>query len=270
MKLSIQRLMTVSTVFCLLLCCACQDLENISSCDNPLIPETMSENRLNELRDFIVECEPEWGDDFEPYRYEPPHYGCALAASNKMCSVGLEGVPVIADLAVHDERFLDKSYPEDFLFGGIYVILRTDPSFASKCGDSKERSVVLAEFYLASKKSCPKIIKSKKTIEEKIIELRDFGVLALPYVIKQIEKGKSEYIPFFAAIGLHLSHKDYAHLAMLTHHYNETLYSDAEYIAGAEDFDYKVWLSENEEDLDNLFKFLEAYCAEYEEEKVEE
>ena len=32
----------------------------------------------------------------------------------------------------------------------------------------------------------------------------------------------------------------------------------------SEDFDYKVWLSENEEDLDNLFKFLDAYCEEYE------
>ena len=36
------------------------------------------------------------------------------------------------------------------------------------------------------------------------------------------------------------------------------------FMDGAEDFDYKAWLEENKEDLDNLFKFLDAYCAEYE------
>ena len=88
--------------------------------------------------------------------------------------------------------------------------------------------------------------------------------MALPYVIKQIDKGHEEYISFFTEIGLHLSHRDFAHLALLKHHGYDTLYDDEEYSAGAEDFDYKVWLSENEEDLDNLFKFLDAYCEEYE------
>jgi hypothetical protein len=51
---------------------------------------------------------------------------------------------------------------------------------------------------------------------------------------------------------------------MYSRQYDPNIINSDEFMDGAEDFDYKVWLSENEEDLDNLFKFLDAYCAEYE------
>ena len=35
-------------------------------------------------------------------------------------------------------------------------------------------------------------------------------------------------------------------------------------MANSETFDYRDWLSKNEEDLENLFTYLDAYCAEYE------
>lgn len=39
---------------------------------------------------------------------------------------------------------------------------------------------------------------------------------------------------------------------------------NAALMTSAEGFDCKVRLSENEEDLNNLFTYLDAYCAEYE------
>ena len=121
-----------------------------------------------------------------------------------------------------------------------------------------------------AKNELPKISKSFLSAEEKIEAYREFGIFAVPYVVKEIEKGHTEFEKFFVLIGAHLSTPDYLKIVERTSFEQPPPTSeqiDEALLSCAEDFDYKVWLSENEEDLDNLFKFLDAYCAEYEAEK---
>jgi hypothetical protein len=108
-------------------------------------------------------------------------------------------------------------------------------------------------------------INSNLSVEDKISTLRTFGVFAIPSVLSELENGNTAFEKFFVAAGLHLSDQKYAEFVdMYSRQYDPNIINSDEFMDGAEDFDYKVWLSENEEDLDNLFKFLDAYCAEYE------
>ena len=146
----------------------------------------------------------------------------------------------------------------------MYLILRIEPNEAHGCKGSYQINDCIADFYSLSKTECPKIISSGNSVKDNLAELRRYGVYAIPYVLKEIQNGFDEYTAFFTEIGLHLSVREYARLVIEKHIYDDEVYSDAEYNKGAEDFDYKVWYEENKEDLDNLFKFLDAYCAEYE------
>lgn len=232
------------------------------------ITDIMPKQRIQEIELFVKESEPEWyTEEYQQYSSEAPSYGCALAASDQMCSIGIQGVPVLIELLTEPDSAFSGSFPRDYLLGGMYVILRIDSQEALGCEDSYDPIHCISDYYSLSKSESQKIMAEENLVKNKIAKLCKFGIYALPYVIDEIEKGNTEYVSFFTKIGLHLTHKEYAHLAIQEYHYLNELYYDKDYLSGSEDFDYNEWLNENEEDLNNLFKFLDAYCAEYEAEQ---
>ena len=236
--------------------------------DNAQNSIIISVERKQEIINFLKEAEPAW-HEWEYLQYDAwgPQASCALAAADEMCNVGIEGVPVIAELLITDSPIFERGFPQDYLMHGMYLILRIEPNEAHGCKGSYQINDCIADFYSLSKTECPKIISSGNSVKDNLAELRRYGVYAIPYVLKEIQNGFDEYTAFFTEIGLHLSVREYARLVIEKHIYDDEVYSDAEYNKGAEDFDYKVWYEENKEDLDNLFKFLDAYCAEYEAEQ---
>ncbi len=235
---------------------------------NSLTSDIITDKRKQEIIDFIKESEPDWHAwEFQQYDSFGPQLSCGLAASDEMCAVGIEGVPVLAELLITESPEFTGSFLRNYLTEGMYIILRINADEATGCKGSYKTADCIADFYSLSKTECPKIISSDKSVKDNIAELRKYGVYAIPYVVKEIENGFDEYATFFTEIGLHLSAQEYAHLVIEKHLYSNDVYDDSEYNKGSEGFDYKAWLSENEEDLNNLFKFLDAYCAEYEAEQ---
>ena len=81
------------------------------------------------------------------------------------------------------------------------------------------------------------------------------------------EKGDKEYEQFFVGLGLHIDVPEFKRRMPNYFLSWQERFDTTAFLEGSENFDYKVWLDENEEDLNNLFKFLDAYCAEYEAEQ---
>ena len=196
--------------------------------------------------------------------------------SDELVEIGYEGLPVLIQIMNEQANNDNYSFFDlSFWSAGTCAILRIDPNhkYMSYTSDGEHYNPCHKEsiclFYEKSIEEIPQILFSELNTEEKIFQLRYYGIFAIPFVVAEIEDGKTEYIPFFIEIGLHLSVPEYMEYMTI---YNST-YNDIpineRYInirndPKAKDFDYKVWLSENEETLDNLFKFLDAYCAEYE------
>ena len=84
--------------------------------------------------------------------------------------------------------------------------------------------------------------------------------------MEEIEKGKTEYESFFALIGAHLSTAEYMKsIGLETEDVPLPQEKKEEaLLKSAEKFDYKDWIAQNEEDIDNLFSFLDEYEKEYE------
>ncbi len=188
-------------------------------------------------------------------------------------TAGYKGIPVliteIEKMFDEKERFNDC----EFFAASVFALMRVD-ALESKYRERPGRRTCTKKGiclrYRDSQEQIPEILKMKINTEEKIEKLREFGILTVPYVLEEIEKGNDEYASYFTAIGLHMETPEY----MIYMSDRDRLwghgFEQEGFMDGSEDFDYKVWLSENEEDLNNLFKFLDAYCAEYEAEIAEE
>ena len=140
-------------------------------------------------------------------------------------------------------------------------LLKKDPNITNCDSFGKE---CVSSYYADAKERIPEIIASNDEFSDKAMKLITYGVFAIPYVVREIEKGNTEYEQIFVGLGLHI---DVPELKRRMPNYflswQERFDSEA-FLKGSENFDYKVWYEENKEDLDNLFKFLDAYCAEYE------
>ena len=210
-------------------------------------------------------------------------YNAAPEAHAKLYSVSLKGLPVIMYEVAFHNLYVDDKNPYNPLDGlptfshfrdGMASMLRAnEATFYRAVGSDEEldeNSFGSSLYYFISDAEtfCPQIISTNLPTYEKIKMLRNFGILAIPYVVDAIDRGEYLYKAYFTEIGLHLTTEEF-HNIVCTYNSNECVddkYNEIQLHPKAEDFDYKVWLSENEEDLDNLFKFLDAYCAEYESE----
>ena len=200
--------------------------------------------------------------------YSGYQYANEVEYSERLCClVGYKGLPVL--ITEMDKRSKDNSQFNNthFLFSGVYALLRINDMNDYSIDDNahpRPPKEVVCDIYSNSKKQIPKMLKKVISTDKKIEELREFGILALPYVVKEIEKGNTEYEAYFTTIGLHMETPEFmTYMTDFSMSWEERFEKEG-FMDGAEDFDYKVWLSENDEDLDNLFKFLDAYCAEYE------
>lgn len=208
----------------------------------------------------------QYSSHLAPYAGDP--YMMAYAASITFCDFGVEAVPIIITALSDDSIEPIDEYYKVYLSRGMYTILRIDPLKATE-GDGSNliyTDTSIYAFYKHAKTEISKIIASEISLEEKLNALRKYGIYAVPEVVEQINEGNSEYEKFFVYAGLHLNDEDFVKIAGFKYLFSNDLHTKEDYLTGAEDFDYKVWLEENEEDLDNLFKFLDAYCAEYESE----
>ncbi len=120
-------------------------------------------------------------------------------------------------------------------------------------------------FFLTAEAEIPKILESDTDIPSKFPKLARFGILAIPYILPEIEKGETEYEKYFTYIGLHLASKDFIKTSISIHYEErwEELQQDENYTKGAEDFDYKEWLDENANDIRALLKYIEEYTQEF-------
>lgn len=257
-------------VFCSIGCN--ESLDNIDktiTAEEIAIKTILSQAEYDKIADTINDNFP---NDID-YNLSYVAYNQYADAFNKSFSVGYKGLPVL--IGEIEKNYNDDSSSVPVLYGEwsvtihyyyeVFSVLARIPYIheLSDCykGDIK-KDIVNIRTEISTN------INSTLLVEDKISTLRTFGVLAIPAVLSELEKGNAAFENFFVAAGLHLSDQKYAELVdVYSQQYNPNIINSDEFMDGAEDFDYKVWLEENEEDLDNLFKFLDAYCAEYEAEK---
>ena len=182
-------------------------------------------------------------------------------------AVGYKGLPVliteIEKKVEAEENYLHCA----FCASTVYALLRIDELSISDRESPEYRNCTKKAFYSLytnAKTQISDILKKEISTNEKISALRRCGIIAVPYVMSEIEKGNTEFEKYFTAIGLHMETPEYMIYMSDRDRLWEHGFAQEGFMDGSEDFDYKAWLEENKEDLDNLFKFLDAYCAEYE------
>ena len=267
--------------FVVLLLCfflnACQSpiAPPIYKTSNEILNESLTLEEQNAYRTHINGISlPMW-----TWASEPVYLGFEEGIDG-LSEVGIKGLPILMIESIKEETVKEaptKEIADSYTAYGIKLAMDRAFAFTSVCRvkyfdlpDPNDAAVPSKHYYVRwtyAKNELPKIYNSEASAEEKSEAYRRFGIFAVPYVVKEIERGNREFEDFFILIGAHLSTPDYLKIVERTsleqpppktEEINEALFKYAE------DFDYKVWLSENEEDLDNLFKFLDAYCAEYE------
>ncbi len=222
------------------------------------IDKVLSEEEQKKFVEFIEGINPEYqlfqsGVFYGDYKYE----------SDKLVSVGIKGLPVLLTELEKMENNLDEHYRCMFFMACVNAIWRVNPismqSVADVSNSKGYEKNVISAFYKNVNADAQKIVKSDKTITEKLHLLRRFGILAVPFVEQELNKGNTEYEEFFLELGLHLLVPEFMEIFGDPNHMPEESYEILKNSNGAESFDYKVWLSENRTDLDNMFKFLDEY-----------
>lgn len=224
--------------------------------------------------------------DSVEYAYYPSwssvyYYGISKAV-DEVSKIELKGLPFLIHKTLklyNEELVFANGIPSVVLskyyaFTAASIVRVKYDNFAKTNNYIYDPSEYYHTYWNHARKELPKVSASNMTDGEKIFAYREFGLFAAPYVIEEIEKGNAELEPFFALVGAHLSTAEYMHIIDITdpEKYTNTPPPteeeiDAILLESVKDFDYKKWYEENEEDLDNLFKFLDAYCAEFEAEE---
>lgn len=266
-----------------LVCCVCM---TISSCSNDLasngeaVFDVMTQEDFNKYDEIITSVQVEWLGYGGYQHYFYPN------ESDKIYQIGIDGIPVlitkmnrITDEERHEgpydgtvdvetwrenaKKAIDVCRYEQFWRNCVFVLLRTDGSDVNSAKGSHTDGLNLLLY--ESTQDCQKIIHTDWSVEEKLIELSRFGILAIPYVLEEIEKGNTEYEEYFRVIGLHLSTDVFADY-MFNWKVQDRLerYDNMRLDARGRNFDYRVWLSENEEALNQLYEFLELHLTNYE------
>ena len=84
-------------------------------------------------------------------------------------------------------------------------------------------------------------------------------ILAAPFVMEEIEKGKTEYREFFIQVGLHLSTDEFMELTADGAAPLKERYSNAEYMKDAASVDCNAWRNQNKKETENLNKVIKKY-----------
>ena len=246
--------------------CSPKDSHNMSQINSDdVLREILSSEEIKRYRDFINDIA------FKSFFSSHPHYSDSPDEYAQLYTISLKGIPVLID-ETSSFNSMEESLPRaqygDYWQYGTITLLRCYKWHFKFSGDPLSKSENFYTLFTSAKTDCPQILSSSDSTEEQLKRLRYYGILAIPYIQDRINEGHTEYESFFIEIGLHLTADEFAQIVSVLPPSSTTHYDNIRNHPKAEDFDYKVWLSENEEDLDNLFKFLDAYCEEYERENL--
>ena len=247
-----------------------KDTDGLSSTD--VLNEILTKEQQDELESTIK------GIDFVTFPLRSDiEYSGNVKNIDLLSDIGIRGLPILVTESIKEEEAGKDSEPSESTAIGYerarfqaFVVCAVCRVKFYDLPVSKDAMFPSKHYYVRwsrAKEELPKIFKSDTDTDEKIKQYREFGILAIPYVNKEIENGNAEMEKFYPLIGAHLSTSEYLKFTEISDK-NINIHTPAEIdkllLDGAKDFDYKVWYEENEEDLNNLFKFLDAYCAEYE------
>ena len=251
--------------------CSCNQssedtLKSITTED--VLKSIMTAEEINQLSVFTDGIEPNYKGEMSAV-----YYVHVKESADKLSQVGIKGTCfLISELERFNGR--DDEYLRKNFFSAVTLaIWRTSPNsvrgeawrfFNKKEHYNEFEKEAIVGFYKSTNECIPKIIASNDSLDVKLEKMKEYGIFSIPFVVEEINLGHSEYSRYFVEIGLHLSTPEFMEYFGDLHLSDEEKHEMIISHPKAEDFDYKVWLSENEEDLENLFKFLDAYCAEYE------
>ncbi|MBQ9768929.1 MAG: hypothetical protein IJW27_01875 [Clostridia bacterium] len=208
------------------------------------------------INDINPIMEPAWSDFYYEYR---------RTESDSLTAIGIEGLPVLLSVLERENAAKGDLLYGSFLRGVFFAVCRTDIKEAEAIEElaSDEDRELSVEFYRYAKKRAAEIISSDKSTAEKIIELRHFGILSIPEVRTEIDKGDKEFESYFTAIGLHLSVPEFMNIIADSEstETTDTRYDKIKAVEGSAEFNYTVWLNKNEMALDTFFKFMNEYSA---------
>ena len=282
MKRIISLLLIIS-LFLLFVGCNDTVSSQSSSQNEPsdVISETPNVSAKEVLDEILTQEEQQnYFDTIYDIEFGPPIgnycYFDAPEAHSKLFSIGLKGVPMLiyenAYYGSVDEPHMNTegSICHFHFYIALASLLRANECTvygkAPKTGNYFREN--LYHFFNDAKTTCPQIMKLSIDTDEKFRMLRKYGILAIPYVLEEIDKGNSCFETYFQEIGAHLTTEEYAEAVCFynvdTISGHDELYDKVHNHPKAQNFNYKVWLSENGEDLNNLFDFIDAFCAEYE------
>ncbi len=176
----------------------------------------------------------------------------------QLFAVGLEGIPELMK-KIYDSKSYD-SY-DSFLLHGIYSLLRMDNFnlLALKYPISLTEEEAFQAFLSDSRKDIPDIIASNMSNQEKVSELRKYGVLCIPYLTKDMINSSNEYQQLFVSIGLHMEVDEWMEHVIAAE--DDNWYKSKEFLKGSDSFNYKRWLKDNEKDLTALNEYINSFVS---------
>jgi hypothetical protein len=281
----------LSVVLLLLCTVGCQSAQTSS-------PSSGAQKTEKQIFDERMKAlETEYADFIDSVRFPNndassslPRYFKASEAHDQLSMVGIKGVPVLI------EKFLEMDgktevtpqnpYREGISLGETQVltmcgILRIDQNTFYGTPEYLDVTTLncftarLFNFWNFAEQELSECFGPE---ERRMMIYQKYGLLSVPYVVKEIENGNEEFEEFFILIGAHITTSEYWKITeqYLVKHEDDRGHTTFEYVTPTEeeieakfreaagDFDYKVWLEENEEDLNFLYEYLDNYCAEYE------
>ena len=267
----------IMTIALLLTCCACDNVNSNCQEEALLTPTAQS---LNEI--LTKEEQEKYSNYIDVTELKSQvflganvYYRLNVEGFDKLFEVGIKGAPILILKTVENEKVEGRSEPErasgfELSWFQMYAFTAICRVYHDDFLDSNEFVIKPSKNYYVYwkhvKEELEKLSASNTAYEEKIKQYVEFGIFAVPYVMEEIDKGKTEYESFFALIGAHLSTAEYMKSIGLESEDVQLPQEKKEeaLLKSAEKFDYKDWIAQNEEDIDNLFSFLDEYEKEYE------
>ncbi len=270
----------IKQIFCMLICASliCATISCKTQTNKDLLDTVLTTEEQQNYGEIIESA----SFDAVPWAENISYY-MAKDGLESISAIGIKGLPVLIykTIEIEDIDYLDVNDETEVALGDelarfrLFVftsMLRVDNySFSHPIIEQpaigQKPSEDFYGFWKYAKAELPKISSSDVSIDEKLDKYVEFGLFAVPYVKEEIAWGQSEYEKYFALVGAHLTTADYMKVINST----DTMTPiptveevEKSLLESGKDFDYKKWLNENEEDLNNLYKFLDEYVKDYE------
>ena len=202
----------------------------------PTTEEVLNEIYTNEERQQIIDHI--FSVKHEGHLFDIQCYTQSPESHSKLYEISLKGLPLL----IHSTAYVDEyrealnGYMTYVNFGfGIIAMLHANEYFYelnlvrsnTPINVETHNGKRLLNFFNAAEEDCSKIITSDKAFEEKLEALANYGILAIPFVKEEIDKGNLEYEAFFTEIGLHMTTEEFA--AASCYHNNMDLYYNHRY-----------------------------------------